>query len=128
MHSGIWTRYADQVEAGLAIDHGIDPVAHLALGIAGEAGEVADLVKKGQYRGGVLDRVALIEELGDLFWYITAMMRRFALTPADLIVYNVAKLAQRRPYAGYDLEAVLGGEALTAYQAALVKMFAGRAA
>lgn len=39
------------------------------LGLCGEAGEVADIVKKHLGHGHPLDRDKLIEELGDLLWY-----------------------------------------------------------
>ena len=39
-----------------------------ALGLTGEAGEFADLVKKWYAQGHPLDRARMIEELGDLLW------------------------------------------------------------
>ena len=40
------------------------------LGICGEAGEVAELVKKFTFHGKEYDRGKLVDELGDLMWYI----------------------------------------------------------
>lgn len=40
------------------------------LGLIGELGEIADLLKKHRYQGHDLDRDKLHEELGDLLWYV----------------------------------------------------------
>lgn len=40
------------------------------LGLAGEAGEVADFIKKVFYHHKPMDRQKLIEETGDLMWYV----------------------------------------------------------
>jgi len=50
-------------------------ITTLALGIAGESGEVADLVKKHVGHGHELDREKLKEELGDVLWYVATMAR-----------------------------------------------------
>ena len=44
-----------------------------ALGIAGEAGEVVDIIKKVLYHGHELDTSALCTEVGDLLWYMTLL-------------------------------------------------------
>ena len=69
------------------------------LGLAGEAGEVANIVKKIQ-RGnnGVLTdetRAKLKDELGDVLWYISACADELGLTLDEIAAYNVNKLAQR---------------------------------
>ena len=40
------------------------------LGLCGESGEVADLVKKARFQGHNLDVDHLSEELGDVAWYL----------------------------------------------------------
>jgi NTP pyrophosphatase (non-canonical NTP hydrolase) len=57
-------RTATQVGDGLAV---------LALGIAGEAGEVADSIKKVLGQGHTLDKERIAFELGDTLWYIARM-------------------------------------------------------
>lgn len=44
----------------------------LQLGLLGESGEVADLVKKATAHGHTLDREKLVKELGDVLWYAVA--------------------------------------------------------
>lgn len=69
------------------------------LGLAGEAGEVANIVKKIQRdSGGVITektRGKLLDELGDVLWYISACADELGLTLTQIADYNVAKLAKR---------------------------------
>ncbi len=69
------------------------------LGLAGEAGEVANIVKKIQRdNGGVITdetRLKLKDELGDVLWYISACADELGLTLAEIAEYNVGKLAKR---------------------------------
>src|SRR5213083_1211038 len=69
------------------------------LGLAGEAGEVANIVKKIQRdHGGVINeeiRGKLKDELGDVLWYISACADELGLTLTEIAEYNVEKLARR---------------------------------
>jgi len=69
------------------------------LGLAGEAGEVANIVKKIQRdHDGVLTeetRGKLKDELGDVLWYISACADELGLTLQEIAEYNVNKLAKR---------------------------------
>ncbi len=69
------------------------------LGLAGEAGEVANIVKKIQRdHGGVINdetRAKLKDELGDVLWYISACADELGLTLDEIAAYNVNKLARR---------------------------------
>lgn len=69
------------------------------LGLAGEAGEVANIVKKIQRdNDGVITeevRAKLKDELGDVLWYISACSDELGLTLSDVAAYNVDKLARR---------------------------------
>lgn len=69
------------------------------LGLAGEAGEVANVVKKIQRdNGGVLTedfRLRLKDELGDVLWYISACADELGITLEEIAEYNVEKLAKR---------------------------------
>lgn len=69
------------------------------LGLAGEAGEVANIVKKIQRdHGGVITdetRAKLKDELGDVLWYISACADELGLTLAEIAEFNVEKLMKR---------------------------------
>ena len=75
-------------------------IAYPALGLAGEAGEVAEKVKKViRDNGGVVDaatREALKKELGDVFWYIAALCDEVGLDMADVAESNIRKLRDRQ--------------------------------
>jgi NTP pyrophosphatase (non-canonical NTP hydrolase) len=69
------------------------------LGLAGEAGVVANIVKKIQRdHGGLLNdeiRGMLKDELGDVLWYISACADELGLTLDEIAEFNVQKLAKR---------------------------------
>jgi len=71
-------------------------LAMCGLGVAGEAGEVADIVKKYLYHdSGSLDRDHIIEELGDVLWYVAVAAHTIGVTLADVAHFNAEKLAKR---------------------------------
>ena len=74
------------------------------LGIASEAGEVADLLKKHLGHGHELDREKLKKELGDVLWYVARIAQHFGMGLEDVARANVAKLRQRYP-SGFSTEA-----------------------
>ncbi len=95
--SQILDEYAFKVRNGLRIRAGVAVLPHLALGLTGEAGEVADLIKKAQYEDGTLEFDQLEAEMGDVLWYLTALCNRFGLSIEELAVANIKKLAAKRP-------------------------------
>lgn len=68
-----------------------------ALGLSGESGEVADLVKKILGHGHPLDREELIKELGDVLWYIAVMSNALECSLEDVAQINIDKLKARYP-------------------------------
>ncbi len=72
-----------------------------ALGLTGEAGEVADLVKKANYQGHILDKDAIMKEPGDVAWYIALACQGLGVTMQEVFQMNVDKLKKRYPD-GFD--------------------------
>ena len=70
-------------------------VLYPALGLAGEAGEVANKVKK-MLRDGDFDRQAIAAEIGDVLWYIAALSRDLNIEMQDLAMKNLEKLYGRK--------------------------------
>jgi len=70
-------------------------VIYPALGLAGEAGEVANKVKK-MLRDGDFDRKAVAAELGDCLWYIAALSRDLNMCMAEIAMSNLEKLMKRK--------------------------------
>jgi NTP pyrophosphatase (non-canonical NTP hydrolase) len=83
-----------------------------ALGLAGEAGEVVDHIKKGIMHQRGIDREYIKRELGDLAWYFAGLCTNFGFAMSDVFETNVRKLEARYPD-GYSAErsAVREGEA-----------------
>lgn len=73
-------------------------VAYVALGLAGEAAEVANKTKK--LLRGDIDLIDLQEqlrdELGDVLWYVANMCYELGLDPNDIMQRNLDKLADRQ--------------------------------
>jgi NTP pyrophosphatase (non-canonical NTP hydrolase) len=72
-------------------------LSHHALGVAGEAGEVADHVKKYLHHGRNLDTDAVIDELGDVLWHLTALADAVGSSLEQVALRNVEKLQARYP-------------------------------
>ena len=68
-------------------------VVYPALGLCGEAGEVAEKVKKNIRDGKSLDGVAL--ELGDVLWYISTLADDLGVTLEEVAKANIEKLQSR---------------------------------
>lgn len=68
-----------------------------ALGIAGEAGEVADYLKKVLYHGHKLDKEVLIKEVGDVLWYAAALLTAIGTPMEYAMLENISKLLKRYP-------------------------------
>lgn len=68
-----------------------------AIGLCGEAGEVADMVKKLVFHNHPLDKTAIVKELGDVLWYFTLLCRAVDVSPELVMQANVAKLEARYP-------------------------------
>lgn len=74
-----------------------------ALGICGEGGEVADLVKKAAFQGHYLSREHVAKELGDCFWYLAVGAKAIGYTLDEIGQMNLAKLEARYPN-GFEVE------------------------
>jgi NTP pyrophosphatase (non-canonical NTP hydrolase) len=77
-----------------------DNLVYPTLGLAGEAGEVAEKVKKLlRDDGGVLGderRAALAAELGDVLWYVAQVATEAGLDLEQVAAANLAKLLSRQ--------------------------------
>lgn len=79
-------------------------LAVMALGLTGEAGEVADMIKKSLGHGHGYDVDELRKELGDVLWYLTALAEHCGIDLEWIAKANVEKLQKRYPN-GFSHEA-----------------------
>ncbi|NLM25584.1 MAG: nucleoside triphosphate pyrophosphohydrolase family protein [Firmicutes bacterium] len=71
--------------------------ANLGMGLAGEAGEVCDYLKKVVFHGHNLDKDKLRDELGDVLWYLANLAAAIDVPLSEIAKQNVAKLKKRYP-------------------------------
>lgn len=72
-------------------------LSNMGLGIAGEGGEIADIIKKHLFQGHALNKEHLFEEIGDQLWYISNLCNLCGFNMEDVMEYNVEKLRERFP-------------------------------
>ena len=68
---------------------------HMAIGVSGEAGELLDAIKKFAIYQKPLDFTNLIEELGDIEFYLEGIRQAFSLDREDILKANIVKLRKR---------------------------------
>ena len=68
-----------------------------ALGLCGESGEVADLVKKHRFQGHDLDFEHIAKELGDVAWYLAVGAYAIGFDLESIFRMNIEKLEARYP-------------------------------
>ena len=77
-------------------------ISYVTLGLAGEAGEVANKVKKvfrdhgGVFEGKVADAIG--DKIGDVLWYCAMLCEELDLNLADVMQHNIDKLRARRDH------------------------------
>lgn len=92
-------------------------LSNVALGLSGEAGEVADMVKKAVHHGhGITNKKYLhasdrtiqvkdiVKELGDILYYVSVGAHELGYTLQEIAEININKLAKRYPE-GFSVEA-----------------------
>jgi NTP pyrophosphatase (non-canonical NTP hydrolase) len=68
---------------------------HMVLGISGESGELLDAVKKATIYQKPIDRENVIEELGDIEFYLEGLRQGLGISREETINANIAKLQKR---------------------------------
>jgi len=72
-------------------------VIHGALGVCTETGELQDIFKKFLIYGKPIDRTNVLEEIGDVLWYVNLVLDAYGFTWSEAFERNIAKLSARFP-------------------------------
>jgi len=72
-------------------------IIHAHMGISSEAGEIGDCIKKHYIYNQPLDYCNLIEECGDILWYVSLMVSACGSTLEQTMEQNIEKLKIRYP-------------------------------
>lgn len=80
-----------------------DVLINGVMGLCGESGEAIDIVKKHLAQGHPLDREHLINELGDIAWYLAETATVLGVDLEEVLQRNIDKLKARYPE-GFDTE------------------------
>lgn len=116
MKTHLETDYADMVRNLKKDPHEIElnatttDVVHMVMGVCGEAGELLDAIKKHAIYGKPLDRENVIEELGDIEFYLEGLRQRLFLERNDILTANMTKLYARYSDGSYSDESALARE------------------
>lgn len=86
-----------------------DHVLNGALGLFGEGGEVADIIKKAYMQGHPLDKAHISEELGDVCWYVAEIATALGYSVEEIMCGNIDKLRRRYPE-GFETERSINRE------------------
>jgi len=84
----------DQIKARMASDD-LVRLLHASQGLCTESGELTDALKKHIFYGKELDKVNLVEELGDIFWYAAVAADVLGVGFDEIWEKNINKLRKR---------------------------------
>lgn len=96
-------KHSDMVRAlvkdGATIAQEIDGqdahLMHMAIGVSGEAGELLDAIKKKVIYRKPLDMENILEELGDIEFYLEGIRQGLGVTREECLAANIEKLGKR---------------------------------
>jgi NTP pyrophosphatase (non-canonical NTP hydrolase) len=80
-----------------SIAPGLQQLIHAHFGMSSETGEIGDALKKHLIYCQPLDVENLVEECGDLLWYISMMLTAADVTFEECMKGNIEKLRIRYP-------------------------------
>jgi NTP pyrophosphatase (non-canonical NTP hydrolase) len=72
-------------------------IQHAVDGLVTESGELVDALKRHRFYGKELDKVNLVEEAGDLCWYLSVLFDELGVSWEEAWDWNIRKLQKRFP-------------------------------
>jgi NTP pyrophosphatase (non-canonical NTP hydrolase) len=85
------------VSKRLSENNSLMRLLHASIGMSGETGEVLDNLKKSVMYGKELDRGNLLEECGDILYYMAVMLHELNSDFEQVMQMNCEKLRKRYP-------------------------------
>lgn len=82
-------------------------LCHAAMGVSGEAGELSDAIKRNAIYGKPADVDNIVEELGDLEFYMQDIRAKYGITRQQTLQANISKLEKRYIDLSYSDEAAI---------------------
>jgi NTP pyrophosphatase (non-canonical NTP hydrolase) len=116
-----FVRYPDGLSPDL--DKSQLDIYHAAFGLASEVGEVGDALKRDLAYGKPYDKLNLLEEAGDILWYVSLLCHGAGFTLQQAAEANIAKLLKRNAVKG-NVESTEGRD-LEGERAAMLKAAGG---
>ena len=92
-------RFSISKDENIIVDFG--GLINGCLGLAGESGEILDMIKKWVFHENELDKKHLKKEIGDVMWYVAMICESVGFDIDDVMQTNVDKLKARYPE-GFD--------------------------
>jgi phosphoribosyl-ATP pyrophosphohydrolase len=80
---------------------------HMAVGVSGEAGELLDAIKKHCVYQKPINMENVLEEAGDILFYLTGLLNDLDISLEDCINANIIKLSKRYPNGKYTNAAAI---------------------
>jgi NTP pyrophosphatase (non-canonical NTP hydrolase) len=88
---------ASDLQGNPVLNHELSRIIHGMVGIATEAGELQDMVKKALIYGKPIDRTNVMEECFDVLWYVALCLDAAGFTMETAMERGLAKLRIRFP-------------------------------
>lgn len=82
-------------------------ILHCAMGLAGEVGELIDALKKHIFYMKPLDHENVVEELGDIRFYLQGLCNILAIKEQEILQHNATKLSTRYKNLTYSNQAAI---------------------
>ena len=82
----------------------VDPMIHAALGLCSESGEFASAVKAHLMYARALDKTNLLEEMGDILWFLSLAADSLGFSLRNVMLANIAKLRKRYPEGSFSVD------------------------
>lgn len=79
------------------LNNQLTDIVHMLFGLSTEVGELTDVFKKFIAYGKEIDAVNVVEELGDIMYYVASFCRIYGVPLSEVLSRNIAKLETRYP-------------------------------